>query len=220
MNFEELNFLKSEQQFKDLVDGQISGETYNPEKSVYLVPDGDMVVIQTTGTMNTSTLPAMVVPALTKSQVEEIYNEVGRGGYVQIKDSFGQYVVTEVDVSNEEIRFTYLGLYLGYYINGNSVIATYTYIGERPVYRQIVSINNVVYHIYTNKSTALTMSDISTVDGIVKNVIKMAYATGGVYAFGNLSISNDAIIFNSPNLDIEELFMTNSSFTVSSVTAL
>lgn len=91
---------------------------------------GGIAVVEVTETMQTSTLPAQTVPALTKAQIENIRALRAAGKSVRIKNASGDYDVTEGDTTNDEIRFTYFGLYLGYYIEGTNVIAVYDQIGK------------------------------------------------------------------------------------------
>lgn len=103
--------------------------SYRRGSTGYIAIGGGSEKIITTGTMQTSTLPAMAVPALTKNQIDTIHTLLSQGKYVMVDDNNGQYVVTESDNLYEEIRFTYMGMYLGYYLEGNNVIATYATMG-------------------------------------------------------------------------------------------
>ena len=116
----------SKEKFEQLVNGELEGKTYNPSEEQYLVDDSPVVRVYASGTMQTSTSPYMTVPKLTKEQIDEIYSYLGSDKIVKVIDDNGDYLVTEIDKKNEEIRFTYLGMYLGYYLEGSNVIAVYT----------------------------------------------------------------------------------------------
>lgn len=87
---------------------------------------GDMTLkVHTTGTMQTSTLPAITVPALTEQQISNITTAISQGKYVVIDNDYGQFAVSESDSDINGIRFTYYGYYLDYYVDGSTVTATY-----------------------------------------------------------------------------------------------
>ncbi|MBQ0098999.1 MAG: hypothetical protein KBS91_00430 [Firmicutes bacterium] len=59
MKLKKVNYL-TEEKFTQLVKGEIEGKTYNPNQEQYLIELYD-IVVETSGTMQTSTLPAMTV---------------------------------------------------------------------------------------------------------------------------------------------------------------
>lgn len=152
-------------------------------------------IIETTGTMQTSTLPAYTVPLLTKAQIQTIQTDIAAGKTVMVKDSAGQYVVNESDSTNHEIRFTYLSLYLGYYLEGDNVVAVYDVIGgggEPDQYVKSASVNGNTLTLTKKDNTTVVYTPTIGNGTITINQGGVQKGTFTVNQNGNTTIDLDA----------------------------
>lgn len=93
------------------------------------------LIVYTEGTMQTSTLPAIVVPRLTKDQLDNIHTAMSQGKLVLISDGNGHYTVTEIDETYDGVRFVYANAYVDYYLEGDNVVCAHTLLeGSKKLY--------------------------------------------------------------------------------------
>lgn len=184
----------TEEQFIQLVNGEIEGKTYNPEQEQYLIIDTieDMFFrVYTTTTMNTSTLPAIEVPALTAEQVSQIQTAMSQGKVVTV-DATHNGITNQMKVLESDhdgavggIRVTYYNNYVDYTLDGNQVTATYTPIGgsgSEKLYSQVVKfymddVEFGKFQFITTKSNAITANYLSYWKDFAKTVKKMYLVT-------------------------------------------
>lgn len=82
-------------------------------------------IVNSTGTIQTSTLPAIAVPALTNTQLSQLLTSFSQGKICHIKTEDEHMLVNQSDSVNHEIKFWYHNYYLTYTLEGDNVVVSY-----------------------------------------------------------------------------------------------
>lgn len=93
--------------------------------SINLVDYLQKFVVYSEGTINSSTLPAILVPNITVTQLSQIITAFSQEKLCVVKTEDENFVVNQSDSANNEIKFWYHGYYLTYTLEGNSVVVSY-----------------------------------------------------------------------------------------------
>lgn len=119
-------------------------------------------IVESEGTIQTSTLPAIAVPALTEEQLSQLLTAFSQEKVCYIKSGDEVLNVNQSDSENSEIKVWYHGYYLTYALNGSSVVVEYLQMGGGKMYCHYIRFMNSKSSMDIRNKVSITLTIITS----------------------------------------------------------